>query len=173
MGLIHIYYGDGKGKTTAAFGLALRCAGYGRPVVIAQFLKARQSGELLAAAQLPQITILRAQATEKFTFQMDEAERLQAAAECRTLLQRAEDCARETGAALLVLDEVLDACDTGLLDYAALFDVLARRDAGLEIVMTGHSLLPELADYADYISHMQMKKHPFTRGIAAREGIEY
>ncbi len=170
MGLVHIYYGDGKGKTTAAFGLALRCAGYGRQVVIAQFLKARQSGELLAAAQLPQMTILRAQATEKFTFQMDHAERGQAAEECRTLLRRAEGAARDTGAALLVLDEVLDACDTGLLEYPALLDVLARRDAHLEVVLTGHSLLPELADYADYISYVQMKKHPFAGGRDADEG---
>ena len=74
-GLVQIYYGDGKGKTTAAFGLAFRCAGWGRRVVIAQFLKSSPCGELTAAERFPTLTVLRSKGIHKFTFQMNDEER--------------------------------------------------------------------------------------------------
>ena len=74
-GLVHIYYGDGKGKTTAAFGLAFRCAGWGKLAVIAQFLKSSPCGEVTAAERFPELTVLRSKGIHKFTFQMDEAEK--------------------------------------------------------------------------------------------------
>ena len=74
-GLVQIYYGDGKGKTTAAFGLAFRCAGWGRRVVIAQFLKSSPCGELTAAERFPTLTVLRSKGIHKFTFQMNDEEK--------------------------------------------------------------------------------------------------
>lgn len=93
-GLIHIYCGDGKGKTTAAIGLAVRAAGRGMPVLIAQFLKGRDSGELHALAKIPEITLLRGRGGGKFTFQMDERELQQTYDENSKLLLSAVEAAR-------------------------------------------------------------------------------
>lgn len=75
-GLIHIYCGDGKGKTTAAVGLAVRCAGRGNKVLLVQFLKSRDSGELYSLAKLPDIEVMRGKESKKFTFQMNEEENM-------------------------------------------------------------------------------------------------
>ena len=104
-GLVHIYYGDGKGKTTAAFGLAFRCAGWGKRAVIAQFLKSSPCGEVTAAERFPELTVLRSKGIRKFTFQMDEAEKAATAAECAALFQQAVELAQAREARLLVLDE--------------------------------------------------------------------
>ena len=103
-GLVHIYYGDGKGKTTAAFGLAFRCAGWGKRAVIAQFLKSSPCGEVTAAERFPELTVLRSKGIRKFTFQMDEAEKAATAAECAALFQQAVELAQAREARLLVLD---------------------------------------------------------------------
>ena len=169
-GLTHIYYGDGKGKTTAAFGLALRCAGWNGRAVIAQFLKAGESGEVAAARRLG-IPVLRGKSLGKFTFQMDQAELALTAGECLALLGRAGAEAAE--ADLLVLDEVIDALDAGLLPEGALCALLDSRPAGLEVVLTGHSLPPCLEARADYITRFAKEQHPYDQGIPARRGIEY
>ena len=93
-GLVHIYYGDGKGKTTAAFGLAFRCAGWGKRAVIAQFLKSSPCGEVAVAERFPELTVLRSKGIHKFTFQMDEAEKAATAAECAALFQQAVELAQ-------------------------------------------------------------------------------
>ena len=153
-GLVQIYYGDGKGKTTAAFGLAFRCAGWGRRVVIAQFLKSSPCGELTAAERFPTLTVLRSKGIHKFTFQMNDEEKA------------VED------ARLLVLDEVIDAL-RGFLPQEELCAFLDERPAGLEVVLTGHSLPEALERRADYITHMVKEKHPYDRGVTARREIEF
>ena len=169
-GLVHIYYGDGKGKTTAAFGLAFRCAGRGRQVVIAQFLKGGASGEVTAAERFPEITMLRSKAVRKFTFQMNEAEKAETAADCQKLFREAADKARD--ARLLVLDEAIDAT-YGFLPMGELTAFLDSRPEQLEVVITGHSLPGALAERADYISHVEKEKHPYDQGVMARPDIEF
>ena len=172
-GLTHIYYGDGKGKTTAAFGLALRCAGHGKRVVIAQFLKGTPTGEVTALEALPGVTVLRgAKAVSKFTFQMNEAEKAATAQCCCDLLHQAAALAETEQARLLILDEVIDAC-SGFIPLQELCFFLDRKPSGLEVVLTGHSLPPELAQRADYISHIVKEKHPYDAGISARKDIEF
>ena len=170
-GLVHLYYGDGKGKTTAAFGLAFRCAGWSSRVVIAQFLKSGPGGEISAAEHFPQITLLRDKPTNKFTFQMNDAEKAETAAACLSLFRRAVALAAAEYARLLVLDEVIDATH-GFLPMAELTAFLDTRPAGLEVVLTGHDLPPELADRAHYITHMRKEKHPYDQGLSARKEIE-
>ena len=150
-GLVQIYYGDGKGKTTAAFGLAFRCAGWGRRVVIAQFLKSSPCGELTAAERFPTLTVLRSKGIHKFTFQMNDEEKAVVAENCRTLLRQAAELARAEDARLLVLDEVIDAL-RGFLPQEELCAFLDERPAGLEVVLTGHSLPEALERRADYIT---------------------
>ena len=170
-GLVHLYYGDGKGKTTAALGLALRCAGWGERVVVAQFLKHAAGGEVSALSRLPEITLLRDYPVEKFTFRLDESERLAAASACLSLFRRAAALSREERARLLVLDEVLDAL-RGFLPLGELTAFLDARPPELEVVLTGHDLPPALAARADYITRMAKEKHPYDRGVSARKGIE-
>ena len=171
-GLVHIYYGDGKGKTTAAFGLAFRCAGWGKRAVIAQFLKSSPCGEVTAAERFPELTVLRSKGIRKFTFQMDEAEKAATAAECAALFQQAVELAQAREARLLVLDEVIDATH-GFLSLEALCSFLDHRPAGLEVVLTGRDPSPAMQEAADYITEMKKIKHPFDRGIGAREGVEF
>ena len=102
--MIHLYHGNGKGKTTAAMGLALRMAGRGRPVVIAQFLKGADSGERPALARLPQVTLLPVPERVKFLFAMTEEERQQEARRARELLARAKQAAAYPNCGLVVLD---------------------------------------------------------------------
>ena len=152
-GLVHIYYGDGKGKTTAAFGLAFRCAGWGKRAVIAQFLKSSPCGEVTAAERFPELTVLRSKGIRKFTFQMDEAEKAATAAECAALFQQAVELAQ--------------------LSLEALCSFLDHRPAGLEVVLTGHSLPEQLAARAHYITRMAKEKHPYDQGVTARREIEF
>ena len=171
-GLIHLYYGDGKGKTTAAFGLALRCAGRGQRVVIAQFLKSGTSGELAAAARLSGLVLIPARGSGKFTFRMNDAEKEKAAQGCLAVFQDAAALVRDQPARLLVLDEVIDAC-RGFLPMETLTSFLDAKPEGLEVVLTGHSCPKELADRAAYISHIVKEKHPYDQGIPARPDIEF
>lgn len=168
--MIHVYCGDGKGKTTAAMGLALRMAGRGKRVVIAQFLKGADSGERTALAHVPGVELLEVPREVKFTFQMDEVEKAQAAARCRAMLAEARRRAGAEDCGLLVLDEACAAVSTGLLPLGELLDCL---DAlGCEVVVTGRNPAPELLERADYITSMDKVRHPFDRGLGARVGVE-
>lgn len=168
--MIHLYHGTGKGKTTAAMGLALRMAGRGRPVIIAQFLKGADSGERIALAALPQVTLLEIPDRIKFTFQLTPEERRTEELRCLDLLQRLSPRLADPSA-LLVLDEVCDAVNTGLLPEQALLDLLDRT-AG-EVVLTGRTPGEEVVKRADYITFFQKERHPFDKGVPARPGIEY
>ena len=111
--MIHLYYGDGKGKTTAAMGLALRMAGRGRQVVVAQFLKGADSGERAALTLLPNVRLLDVPGRVKFTFQLTEEERDADRLRARALLTDSLRLASAPECGLLVLDEVCDAVDAG------------------------------------------------------------
>ena len=167
--MIHLYCGNGKGKTTAAMGLALRAAGWGERVVIAQFLKGADSGERYALAKLPQVELLPLPEQVKFTFQMDEQERLEASRRCRALLEVARERAKDCF--LLLLDEACAAVNSGLLPLEELLDCLDN--LACEIVLTGRDPAPQLLERADYITQMEPLRHPYQRGITARKGIEW
>lgn len=167
--MLHLYCGNGKGKTTAAMGLALRAAGRGKRVVIAQFLKGADSGERLALAQLPQVTLLPVPERVKFSFRMTQAERREEALRYQQMLKLIRREARDCF--LLVLDEACAAVTTGLLPVDDLLACLDGLDC--EVVITGRDPAPQLVERADYITSMQAVRHPYERGIAAREGIEF
>ena len=157
--MVHLYCGEGKGKTTAAMGLALRMAGRGKRVVVAQFLKGADSGERYALAMLPQVTLLTPEEREA-----EQARYLALAEQARTLGAQ-PDCG------LLVLDEVCAAVNTGLLPLEEVISCLDR--AAGEVVLTGRDPDPALVGRADYITEMGKLRHPFDLGTAARPGVEY
>ncbi len=172
-GLIHLYCGDGKGKTTCAMGLALRAAGRGMPVVVAQFLKSEDSGERDSLRRLGGVTLLPLPKQVTFTFRMTPEERAEAkeqsARRFRTAVERAE--AQRGG--LLVLDEICAAISTGMLELSEVEEFLDGKPEELEVVLTGRDPAQSLLDRADYVTEMRKRKHPFDQGITAREGIEY
>lgn len=170
-GKVHIYHGDGKGKTTAAMGLCLRAAGQGFTVGVAQFLKDGSSGECRALHGMPHVRLFPFLPHVPFTFAMSEGEREKAAAFYTELLRQ---CGEEAvGLDLLVLDEVLDVVGTGLVPEADLLHFVQQRPTGLELVLTGRNPSTELLAEADYITEMRAVRHPYQRGELARRGIEW
>lgn len=168
LGLVHLYYGDGKGKTTAAMGLALRALGSGKRVVIVQFLKGGKSGEIPLLEQLG-AAVYRGKAGQKFIFQMDEAEKVAT----RALQNKNLAAALAAPADLLVLDEAGSAWELDMVDKALLQQAVLQRPAGQECVLTAHAAPQWMLEAADYVTEMQCRRHPYQKGIAARKGIEY
>ncbi|HJA47726.1 MAG TPA: cob(I)yrinic acid a,c-diamide adenosyltransferase [Candidatus Agathobaculum intestinipullorum] len=170
---VHLYCGDGKGKTTAAVGLAVRFAGRGGKVVVAQFLKDGTSGECRALAKLETVTMLAANPVRKFSFQMNEEEKQRTADAVQRTFATATGYAVREGAGLLILDEVCAAISCGFLDEQAVLDFLDGRSDTLEVVLTGRDPSEALQERADYITEMVKRRHPFDDGVTAREGIEW
>lgn len=171
--MIQIYCGDGKGKTTAAMGLAVRAAGRGNRVVIAQFLKSADSGERAILSTLTGVTLLDIPEKIKFVFYMNDGEKVDEKARQTALFALAVQTATEEGAALLVLDELCSAITTGMLELGTVTDFLDAKPAALEVVMTGRDPDPALQTRADYITEMKKIKHPFDQGAQPRKGIEW
>ena len=171
-GLIHIYCGDGKGKTTAAVGLAVRCAGRGNKVLLVQFLKSRDSGELYSLAKLPDIEVMRGKESKKFTFQMNEEEKHALLIEHNKMFEQVLKKIKNGGYSLLILDEVIGALNAKVFEMPKLIEFLRHKPENLEVVLTGRNPAPELVEIADYVSEMRKVKHPMDKGIMAREGIE-
>ncbi|MCI8745481.1 MAG: cob(I)yrinic acid a,c-diamide adenosyltransferase [Lachnospiraceae bacterium] len=169
---IHIYCGDGKGKTTAAMGLALRAAGSGRKVLVAQFLKDGSSSELKILRELPGVKVLTCPRQFGFYWNMTEEQKAEAECSYEELFEKAAGAAVEEDIFLLVMDELIAAYNHGLLDRERVLAFLREKPEGLEVVLTGRDPDPELVKLADYVSEIQKKKHPFDKGIPAREGIE-
>lgn len=171
-GLVHLYCGDGKGKTTAAVGLAVRHSGRGGKVVFAQFLKDGTSGECRVLTKLG-VTVLAANPVGKFSFRMTEEEKAETAAALGRTFDAATGFAVRERATLLVLDEICAAVNCGFLPEKTLTEFLESRPDSLEVVLTGRDPSENLQVHADYITEMKKRRHPFDEGVAAREGIEF
>ncbi len=176
MGLVHIYCGDGKGKTSAAMGLAVRAAGCGRRVVIARFLKTDHSGEVEILKKLPEVTLIPCRKTFGFVRSMDEKTKEECAAYNRDLFFEAVELAKN--ADLVVFDEIMAAVNYGMVPEKDVLDFLENRPKkgepdGLEVVFTGRNPSEALIEAADYVSEICKRKHPFDKGIMARRGVEY
>lgn len=169
-GYIQVYTGNGKGKTTAAFGLALRAAGAGMKVFIAQFVKGRPYSEIEAVRQyLPGITI-RQYGRGCFIVKSPEEEDIRAA---REGLDEVSKVIASGAYDLVVLDEATIAIWYKLFSVDELNGILDRKPDSTEIVITGRYAPIELTDRADLVTEMQEVRHYYTRGVEAREGIEY
>lgn len=169
-GCVHIYCGNGKGKTTCSMGLTLRAVGSGKKVLLHQFLKDNDSSERNVLEQLSNVTVVPGVEMDKFTFQMNaqELEELREANDA--MLDRLIAMAPEYD--MIVMDESVYAIDEGLLSEEKLLHFLKNRPYGLEVVLTGRNPSAALVDAADYVSEIQKNKHPFDSGLSARIGIE-
>jgi cob(I)alamin adenosyltransferase len=176
-GLVQIYTGDGKGKTTAAFGLALRAAGQGNKVLIYQFLKppTLDIGERFAL-QLGAVKI-RVESLD-IPWDMSESfENKQTVAQTRSAIKQALERIAETGQKrfydLLILDEIVFCLSKGLAKLEDIKNVIDARDPAVEVVLTGRGAGKELMAMADLVTEMKNIKHPFDKGIGPRCGIEF
>lgn len=172
-GFIHIYCGDGKGKTTAATGLAVRMAGSGGRVLFVRFLKNENSSELVALRQVEGIEVVPCAQTFGFYNRMSEARKREAKIYYSEMLNHALQRLQEDAFGLLVLDEILWAYGYELVDRGLLTEFLKRKPESLEVVLTGQNPPKELTELADYITEMKKVKHPYDQGIPARRGVEY
>ncbi len=170
-GRIHIYYGDGKGKTTAAVGLAVRAAGSGLKVLFFQFLKDNSSNERKILETLPGVTCLPGREPVKFVSKMNGDERI----EFRHYNNKAlDEIIKFCGPFdMLVLDEALCALNLEVLSEEKLISFIQHKPRGLEIVMTGPRLPDNLLEMADYVTEVRKVKHQFDLGRSARKGIEF
>ena len=175
-GLIHIYCGTGKGKTTAAVGLACRAAGRGKKVIFCQFMKGSVTGEIAALEKLG-VGIIRAPESHGFLYKMNEKQKTAFGALQQKLYLEIfgfmDNPSDEQAPSLIVLDEVLDALSAGLITEEDIRKLLSAKPADTELVLTGRAAPVWLEEQAGYITEMKKIKHPWDEGIAAREGVEY
>ena len=170
-GLIHLYCGDGKGKTSAAVGLAVRASGAGKRVIFTQFFKDGSSSEIESLKRLPGIRVIHANTVKGFYHAMTPEQRIRARKDYTALFRQVADDARD--ADLLILDEIVSACNRGVVPETLVIDYLRCKPAQLEVVLTGREPSPSLTELADYITEMRKLRHPFDQGIPARKGIEF
>ncbi len=171
-GLIQVYTGDGKGKTTCALGLALRAVGQGFKVYMVQFMKGRETGEAKAASGrlAPDMTLRYFGRPGLVNLRAPDPEDL-------ALVREAWDLARQVIRAgehdLVILDEINLALTFNLLPAEEVFQVLRERPPWVEVVLTGRQAPPELVELADLVTEMRPLKHYYEAGVKARRGIEW
>jgi len=176
-GLVQIYTGAGKGKTTAAFGLALRAAGQGHKVLIYQFLKPpsldigeRFALQLGAARIRVEALDLPWDMSQSFD---DDKQVAHARAAIRQVLERIAETAEKRFYDVIILDEIVFCLSKGLAGFEDIKNIIDKRDSAVEIVMTGRDADPKLIELADLVTEMKKVKHPLDKGIPARRGIEF
>lgn len=169
-GLIHVYCGDGKGKTTAAIGLAVRATGAGKKVLFVQFYKDGQSSEIPVLQNMEGVETLYSEKLHAFFWNLSPREQEVYRKENLSILDKAVSRAAE--ADVLILDESIGACRYSPDFEKKLLTFLDGKPEGMEVVLTGRNPSDDIIRRASYVSQMQCVKHPYTEGVAARKGIE-
>lgn len=169
--MVHIYYGDGKGKTTAAVGLAIRASGSGKTVLFTQFLKSDLSGERRILECIPTITMPKLPKNVKFVFDLTPEEHLEYKKDIVELFRQIKEEINNYD--MIIADEIFSAVDVGFITLSEVIDLIITYPKEKELILTGHNLDKSLLVYADYATYMSKIKHPYDSGIKARRGIEF
>lgn len=170
--MLQIYCGDGKGKTTAAVGLAVRGAGAGMNVRFIQLMKGSYTSELSALEKIPRIEIRRCDRDHGFFKNMTDADKAEITRCHNGLLEFA--FGKTSGASeMIVLDEFCAAYNYGLLDRERAERLILENKDEIEIILTGRAPAEVFQNAADYISEIKCVRHPYTKGISARKGVEF
>lgn len=173
-GLVQVYTGDGKGKTTAALGQAMRAAGSGLKVYMVQFLKSSDTGELHSAERLyPDFQIFRFERQRGFFWTLNDNEKAELKEEIDKAFRFCKKVSSTMECDVLILDEIMAVMANGLLQVRDVLDFIKSKPAGLEIIMTGRNAPEEIRDAADLVTEMKEIKHYFKNGMSQRKGIEY
>ena len=169
-GFIQVYTGDGKGKTTAAVGQAIRACGQGARVFMIQFMKGREYGELKCAKNIDNFEIEQ-YGRDEF---VDKSNPAQIDKEyAQRGLEKAWHIVKDAKHDLLILDEINVAVDFGLIPLEDVLNLLEEKSDKMEVILTGRNAPKELMDIAQLVTIMQEKKHPYQQGIEMRKGIDY
>lgn len=169
--MIHIYCGDGKGKTTASMGLSVRAAGSGLKVLVVQFFKDGTSSELNILREIPNITVLTEERNFGFFMLMKEEDKIVAKKAYQDLLQKAVAMANDID--VLILDEIISTYNYDMIQRDTLVEFLKEKPRDLEVILTGRNPKEELLELADYVTEMKKIKHPYDKNQPARLGIEF
>jgi len=173
LGLIHIYCGDGKGKTTAAMGLGMRAVGRDKKVLLTQFLKDNETGELNSIEKLgANFEVFKGIPVTKFFKFMSLKEQIETRKEHEERFREVTKKAIDEEVDLLILDEIIASTNLSLVPLAELITFLKNKPTGLEVVLTGRNPDEKLVELADYVSEIKAIKHPYSKGINSRIGIE-
>ncbi len=172
-GLVHIYFGNGKGKTTCAIGLGIRAVGSGYNALMVQFLKSGESSELKTLSKVEGFNIYKSDDVKGFFWQMNDEEKKQLKKATEECYKYAVKSAIKGDVDLLILDEILGTIENGLLTCETLIEFINNKPEKLELVLTGRKAPLKLIEKADYVSEILEIKHPMTNGVQARKGIEY
>ena len=168
IGLIQVYTGEGKGKTTAALGLAVRAAGYGMKIAFIQFLKGRPSGEHNFLAKYPMFAFFKGATLDSFIAPPEQLRQ-----ESAGMLDLAEEKMLSDQFDLMILDEINVVVSKGYIGIARMLEFLDKKPAGTELVLTGRGAPQEIIQKAGLVTEMSLIKHPYQKGIGSRKGIEY
>lgn len=169
-GYVQVYTGDGKGKTTAALGLALRAAGAGLPVYLTQFCKGQDSSEHEALKRFSDLITFSHSGSRSFIMAAPTTEDIAQAQENLVALQHALISGNYR---LVIADELNVAVDLGLVTVDEALELIEARPEHVELVLTGRNAPPEIVMRADLVTEMLAVKHPYREGVKARKGIEY
>jgi len=172
-GYIHLYTGDGKGKTTAAMGVILRANGSGKRTVLVQFLKGRETGEIEALKSLENITVLRHTRDFGFFISASDKDKEEIINQNNANLLEASRLANAGLCDLLVLDEICAAYTNNALDTELADKLIKEKPISLELVLTGRSAPLHFIEHADYVTELVKHKHPYDEGVKARKGVEF
>ncbi|MCG8401600.1 MAG: cob(I)yrinic acid a,c-diamide adenosyltransferase [Firmicutes bacterium] len=171
-GMLQVYTGNGKGKTTAALGLAVRAIGHGYKVFMLQFMKgSKDYGELQAAEKyLPNLIIVQSGLE---TFVCKENPSRTDIELARQGLETAKKVIREEHYDMVILDEINVALDFNLIDLTEVVDMIKNKPNHVELVLTGRYVPAKIVELADLVTEVSLVKHPYYKGVSARKGIEY
>ncbi|MCM8710057.1 cob(I)yrinic acid a,c-diamide adenosyltransferase [Clostridium sp. SYSU_GA19001] len=173
-GCVQIYTGNGKGKTTAAVGLAVRAAGNGLKVYMVQFLKSDFTGEVESAKKLePNFKIFRFEKRRGFFWTLNEEEKKELKEEIQEAYRFCFKVLKERQCDILIMDEIMGALSNELVSKEQMLELIDVRPEDMELILTGRNVPEEILEKADLITEMKDIKHYFSEGIKAREGIEY
>ncbi len=172
-GLVHIFCGDGKGKTTSAIGLGIRACGFGKHVMMIRFLKGNYSYELKILNKLKNFYILPCPKVINSTYSMTENQMQEASVLCTNMFLRAVSAVNNQECNVLILDEIFCAVNFQFLDNKLIIDLIKNKPHDLELVLTGQNPKPEVLELADYVSEIKKVEHPFETNVPARRGIEF
>lgn len=173
-GLIQVYCGNGKGKTTAAIGQGVRAVGHGLKVIMIQFLKGNPTGEMETLKDLePNFKLFRFERERDFFWNLSTEEKEELKIDLKNALNFARKVLDTRQCDILILDEILGALKNHMIDEKELLEIIDEKPSEIEIILTGRQLPDSIKMKADYVSTINDTKHPFEQGIGARKGIEY
>ncbi len=173
--MLHIYTGEGKGKTTSAIGQMTRFLGYNKKVVFSQFLKTTQSGEILFFEKYckDNVTIIRNNKQFPFSNKMTDVQKDEIRQIHNKILDKIIDSLNNENIEMVILDEIISTYNIGLIDREKVDDFIFNINENIELIITGRDCPEKFLKKADYISNIENKKNPFDSGVVARIGIEY